>query len=128
MPVAHFNLGNIVATGDHGSRPLIPGIDPGGSRLGQPLKPALLIQDCWIEVQDLGIFGTTDTQVIGYNLKLSQEQSLSPGLLLPIAKIIGTQQDGTGMGAPIIDKIFSPHKRVWVAKYVGVRVAESGGA
>ncbi len=90
MPTAFFDSGAITTSGDTVPRQLIPGIEPGGSRVGAPTKPALQLRDVWLEqivdIVDAGV--TADFTRAMVFLKLSQESDLSPGLLLPIANIV----------------------------------------
>ncbi len=131
MPHAVFNLGNRDATADLAARPLIPGIEPGGSRLGQATKPALLIRDAWIEVIDSPTtFGATDFNMMTWYLKLSQETDLTPGLLLPIAQTGFALQEVSAVGQRVyflnIVKLFHAQGTVWAPRVVGVRVVEVG--
>lgn len=128
MPHAIFDLGPQTAAIEGAVRTLIPGIEPGGSRLGQALKPALLIQDVWAEVVRMQVQDSApDFAVVTYMLKLSQELDLNPGLLLPVAQLIASHTaagaDSSGVQViPLGDKLAGT---VWVPKVVGVRAVEN---
>ena len=128
MPHAVFSPGAQASGGDFVGRPMIPGVEPGGSRVGQPTKPALLIKNAWVELQDISL-ASTDAQGWRIGLKLSQETDLSPGLVLPVAVLLGSS-DGTSnhLFKGILDQ--TPRESMlgslWAPKMVGVRLDEIG--
>ena len=132
MPHAVFNLGTQSSTADLAARLLIPGIEPGGSRAGRAMKPALLIRNAWIEPIDLGTGNGEDLDYnsMTYFLKLSQELGMDPGLLLPIAHTGYELREGSGVGRYSFNRtfldIFKAHGTVWVPRVVGIRVVETG--
>ena len=135
MPHAVFNLGSQTATGDLAARNLIPGIEPGGSRAGRDTKPALLIRDAWIEVNDVTIVGAAnDFNGFQIYLKLSQELDLTPGLILPIAAVGMERAESTAVGFAsvgidsMVREMFRAQGTVWVPRVVGIRLLESGTA
>ncbi len=132
MPHAVFNLGSQVATGDLDGRHLIPGVEPGGSRAGRALKPALLIVDAWVEPNSVNAISTAATSQLTFSLKLSQELDLTPGLLLPIGSFGATRRQTTAVGEMISDlaasyqPLFRAQGTVWAPRVVGIRIAEAG--
>ncbi len=122
MPVAVFDTGIQTGAADVDPRQLIPGIEPGGSQAGQALKAALLIKDAWAELVDIVDAGTApgfqQTQV---RLKLSQEDDLSPGLVLPVANLYvsktGTAQE---FNAVQVEQIFRAQGSIWAPRVVGI--------
>lgn len=120
------------STGDvaESVRSLIPGIEPGGSRVGQPLKPALLIHNARILVTNWDPTNARDYHGITVTLKLSQNQSLNPGLHLLVA-VMGEnveEADTTGrFSSPlVINDLFDGRGSVWAPAFVGARVDVSG--
>ncbi len=130
MPHAVFSHGETTATTEAIARPLIPGVEPGGSRVGQATKPALLIRDCWVEPIDVNVTGGVGGNFMSYYLKLSQESDMTPGLLLPIA-VFGAEVDSevaaTGI-KEVVKDLFRAQGTVWAPRFVGVRVVEVGAA
>lgn len=126
MPRAIFDLPGGSGNGSFGARHLIPGVEPGGSRVGQPFKPALLIRDAWIEPLTLDIAAAGMDQLT-VHLRLSQEQSLDPGLLLPIHSLgmraITTTEDIVGIwDIPYGHKLAGT---IWAASWVGIEIVVS---
>ncbi len=129
MPHAVFNLGTLAATTEARARPLIPGIEPGGSRAGEAMKPALLIRDAWLEFQDATTLATPDLASWLFYLKLSQEADMTPGLQLPIGGVrMGETVTANQPTFVAIDDLFHAQGTVWAPRFVGVRVVENGGA
>ncbi len=94
MPHAVLNSGTQTADGVFDFRGLVPGVEPGGSRAGQPFKPALLIQDMWISLTAISTdTGLGDGQIRAF-LKLSQEIGMNPGLRILIEELMVTQASG----------------------------------
>ena len=134
MPHAVFNLGVQSGSGNFRARSLIPGVEPGGSRVGQPTKPALLIRDAYCEIQDYTMLGATDFNGFRVYLKLSQELDMTPGLILPVA-VIGAEldeADATGQNVlgtqQIHDHIFRAQGTIWAPRMVAIRLEERGTA
>lgn len=129
MPHATFEMATAVtADALRGVRQIVPGVEPGGSRVGQPVKPALLIRDAWIELIDLVGQSVNDfNQMTGY-LKLSQEQGLNPGFLIGVAQVGSDTQTGAGgIGLhSAVRSIFHEHGTVWAPKYIGAAWFEQG--
>ncbi len=125
MPHAVYNLGNQNTSVDLLGRPLVPGVEPGGSRAGRDLKPALLIRDAWIEVIGQSTIGATGDELATYNLKLSQEVDLTPGLLLPVAQV-RMSGNATNNEDVDVDDIFRAQGTIWAPRVVGVRLVEFG--
>ena len=127
MPHTVWPTGLQTGTGDFLPRPLIPGIEPGGSRLGHPTKPALLIRDAFVMINELDV-ATEDFHALEVYLKLSQEEDLDPGLTLPVANI-SFMSDGTTNpdAAPSVEQL-GKHLigSIWTPAYVGIRVVERG--
>ncbi len=122
MPHVVFESGAVVATSDFASRPLIPGIEPGGSRLGHPTKPALLIQEAKIVVNDLSITDTDDFWNVLVDLKLSQENSLVPGLLLDVGNLMGAvPATAQALSSIHQEDTFRAQGTVWAAAFMGIR-------
>ena len=66
------------------------------------------------------------TELLTLFLKLSQEISMDPGLLLPIAEIGMVQNDATGGQALILNDLWMAEGRIFAPTYVGVRQQEVG--
>ncbi len=136
MPHTTFEMAAIIAadTPDIDTKQLVPGIEPGGSRVGMPTKPALLIMDAWIELIDVihGAGGDDFNQFTGY-IKMSQDQDMDPGIILPVAQVGGQRQVVTAVGENIfgnnsvIYKLFHEQGSIWAPKYVSAAWFEQGG-
>lgn len=126
MPHAVFDLGSQNATADLLPRHMIPGIEPGGSRVGQPMKPALRILDVFVEPIAVTFSATPSAQQATVYLKLSQELDLTPGLLLPVAYIGANVIEATAVGrfgtAVVVENLFKAQGSVWAPRVVGVRL------
>ena len=135
MPHVEIGVGTQTATTTdfQTARSLIPGIEPGGSRVGQPTKPALLIRDCWVEPAGVGLGSATSINQALWFLKLSQELTMDPGLILPIAAYGAEQRVSTSVGIHVyplggmFQDLFRTKGTIWAAKYVAVGVTEIGG-
>ena len=128
MPHAVFDLAAQTATNEGAQRNLIPGIEPGGSRAGRAMKPALLIQNLWAEVVRVQIQDSaTDFAVVTYFLKMSQELDLTPGLQLPVVQIVGshTAAGADAQGVQIIPLGQHFAGTLWAPRIVGVRALEN---
>ncbi len=133
MPHAVFSLGSQVTDVVLAERNLVPGVEPGGSRAGEPTKPALLIRDCWVVPNRLAmIAGTTADINTLVSLKLSQEVGLDPGLNLPIAFFNRERLQSSAVGeyaaAWMMKEVFHAQGTVWAPRRVGLRVEHAGGA
>ena len=135
MPHAVFELGILTQTTEARSRPIIPGVEPGGSRVGQATKPALLIKDCYLELIDTAPdVSAANFSMMSYFLKLSQELDMTPGLQLPIAQVYwnliesnsGTAGSAAGLGVVMRD-LFRAQGTIWAPRGVGIRAVEVGG-
>ena len=126
MPHAVLFLGAVAADTEGDARQLVPGIEPGGSRAGHPFKPAVLLQNAWIEVVNAA-HGLGDVYFgARVFLKLSTEEDLSTGLLLPVAQF-GDHSQTAGVGeatvAPlVINDLFQAQGTIWVPHVIGLRV------
>lgn len=132
MPHAVLDRINSAVDVNASPRSLIPGVEPGGSRVGQPTKPALLIKEAYWEPQRAQILSGADTDFsCVISLKLSQELDLTPGLLLPVASFLANrgQGDATGSwGADMpVDQVFRGQGSIWAPRVVGVRLEFEGG-
>jgi len=130
VPHIEIGTGSQSATFDGFERQLIPGIEPGGSRAGEPMKPALLIQDAYIEIVDIATMHTEDFNQALYAIKLSQEQTLDPGLLLPLAQVGTSVTEVSAVGQRVtplgIKDLFHAQNTLWAAKWLGIRMFERG--
>ncbi len=125
MPHAVLETGPLTSTNEAVAiRTLIPGIQPGGQFAGREMKPALLIQNAFLEALDID----PDQDAIGPEsahvfLKFSQESDLDPGLIVPVG-YIGWKTEGAAFGtAPVVvNQEFNAHGSIWVPAYVGLRV------
>lgn len=129
MPHALFNPGALAATIEVQDRPLIPGVSPGGSRLGHPMKPALLITGCSMKVNRFDPAGGDAMWVVCY-LKLSQEMDMTPGQLLRIGSVGGATLAATPeiTGTVIQDDGHQLVGQVWVPRRVGLRFVLANGS
>lgn len=123
MPHVVFELGNLTVTQDRQARPLIPGVEPGGSRVGQPTKPALLLTGAAIVVNDISITDTAEFWLAHIDLKLSKDVDLNPGFLLDVGTIyggvLGTAQH---VSALEVNDEFQARNTIWAPAFMGVRV------
>ncbi len=126
MPHKVWDLGQLASSGDVAPTPLIPGVEPGGSRAGQPTKPALLIQDCGVQFNDIDLAAGADLRGVNVFLKLSQEPDLNPGLLLHIGGVHILSEEATSVGlAPIVvHNDFHHQGTIWAPAFVGVKFME----
>ncbi len=126
MPHAVFDSGSQVSPTQISGRSLIPGIEPGGSRVGEPLKPALLINDVFAEVAaiDMGAGGDLKTARIG--LKLSQDNDLTPGLVLPVLAYQTDLGAALAEGRGLQENLGRVLRgTVWAPAYVGLNIITS---
>lgn len=134
MPHTIFSPGAQTTTIDSaiGNRQLIPGIEPGGSRAGHPMKPAVLLKKAWIEITAFDFLASTTA--LGYLifLKMSSERLLDPGLILPVAEVASQVNEvsavGQRVGNLIINDLWEFEGTVWVPGWMGVRFIEIGTA
>ena len=127
MPHKVWNTGAVTATSEIQGASLVPGIEPGGSRAGQATKPALLLRDAWIVINDLQDSSTNDLDTLNVELKLSQELDLTPGLLLGIASVhAGVLGTANQFGAMAINKHFGAAGTLWAPRIVGLRLTVTG--
>jgi len=131
MPTAIFDTTGLTAGNEviGTQRSLIPGIEPGGSRAGRDLKPALLIVDCRASLQNLADAGTTtDFQTTSVFLKLSQEFGLIPGLELRIADATLAKTATANLWNSIqVQQQFRAQGTIWVPRNVGLFVEPGSG-
>ncbi len=129
----------MAATSDFNPRSLVPGIGPGeGIRdilAKTRQKYALVILDAYFLLTTLGAGASWSSAAI--YLKLSQDPTLNPGLILPVAAVyqVGNVLGGTG-GTASGDRIINWSQKdfgeklagsVWAPRYTGVRLVEVGG-
>lgn len=113
------------------ARQLVPGIEPGGSRAGKATKRALLIRDAWIQIVNMSFDGGVD-QVNGFtmDLKLSQENDMTPGLLLPIGQVAMDFHEATAVartyGSVVYNNLFHEQGTIWAPRFVATRYAPIG--
>lgn len=129
MPHAVFDLGSLStpSSADHAARQLIPGIEPGSSRAGADFKPALLIRDAYIQLNEADIPMSSQTYGANVFLKLSQEQDLTPGLLLLVGGFRGDINRVTTASEYSQDVAFQQlgsklAGQIWVPHFVGIRL------
>lgn len=125
MPHAVFDTGSISATSDSLSRTLVPGVEPGGSRVGQPLKPAVLLQDAHMEVLEFDT-ATEDFNSARLFLKMSKNNNLNPGLNLLVGSVHSSAVGATNPNALYVEQNFKAKGTIWAAAYLGVRMVETG--
>jgi len=128
MPHIAFPVGSQTSSGDFVPRQLIPGVEPGGSRVGRS-KPALLLRDAKLQISDIAD-GTAspDYMTVTVNLKLSQEPNLDPGLLLPIAQIQVARRLANDFASLSMHDLWMASGTIWAAAYVGIRLEINGFA
>ncbi len=127
MPTLVFRNLTPNSTGDvdRSARQVIPGVEPGGSRVGAPLKPALLIKDIKMTVLDLDAAAEDFNRITLY-LKLSQSHNLNPGLHLPIGMAI-MGEDATPARQTYLEReLFEAQGTVWAPRVVGIHAVEQG--
>ncbi len=133
MPHTVFDIGIESATADLVPNQILPGVEPGMGIKNifeqKRMKPAMLLNDAYVEVADFITSAAAD--IVGYRgfLKLSQSPDLNPGLILPIFQFVA-HQDGTT--ADVSNAMVSEQMgqrlagTVWCPRYLGVRVEEIG--
>lgn len=129
MPHVVFAPATRATTADVTPRPIIPGVEPGGSQAGKN-KPVLLIRDCWLEVRNLADTGVTvETQTIEVDLKLSKEQDLSPGLLLSVGRVHAAATATASLYNDVnVEQVFAAHGTLWAPAFVGLRINFASGS
>lgn len=128
MPHAVFEMEPSGATVILGPRELIPGVTPGGQFAGKA-KPALLINDAYVQLHDMESAAAADVGSWVVELLLSQELDMTPGLLLPVADI-NIAQTGTAELIQAFKVEQHGHRlagTIWAPRLVGVRVGEGTG-
>ncbi len=83
-----------------------------------------------MEVLDVGDLSSAgENAAIKVNLKLSQEESLNPGLLLTVEEILvfATAAAEASIGSMSRTKTFGAQGTIWAPSFVGVRLGEQGG-
>ncbi len=90
------------------------------------MKPALLILNAWMAINNFSTSAVADVQMVAVGLKLSQEQDLDPGLVLPVAEIIvgNTEVAVSIFDSIVIRDMFHAQGTIWCPAWVGVRLAE----
>ncbi len=126
MPHAVFQTGTQLSATQVLPRQMIPGIEPGGSRVGEPLKPALLINDLWAEIEAIDMGAGADLKTARMGLKLSQDNDLTPGLILPVFAYQNDLGGAIGEGRDMQELGHHHIGTVWVPAYVGINVTASG--
>lgn len=128
MPHTHYNTGSQSANGDFAVRPLIPGVEPGGSRAGRS-KPALLIRN--MEVSFLNVtpaFAGADFEEMRVNFKMSQDVDMDPGLVLRVADmylVAGGAATGGGQGLHV-HKFDYWRGTLWAPAYTAIQLRFGG--
>ncbi len=127
MPIKVFSSSQHSTGTTELATPLIPGVEPGGSRAGQPFKPALLIRD--IQVQWQEFVPGLDSDLVNAILVLSQEQDLTPGMHLDVSSAMAGATDTTlAASAAVVQKLERSHSgTVWAPAWVGIRGERSTG-
>lgn len=130
MPHISFDTGAVSGEFNGNARNVIPGVEPGGSRVGHPTKPALLIKDCYAEIVDYANGDATgDWERSRVFLKLSQETDLTPGLILPVAAVAAGKSGTANIwNAFQVTQEFKAQGSVWAPRVVGVFISDVGGA
>ncbi len=127
MPLARFDTGAAV-TGDtiFGARSLIPGVEPGGSKVGQPLKPALLIKDCDFILRTID--PDADQNDVLVTLELSKEQDMDPAQRLYVGSVHASSLDTTQeMNSLVVSQNFKDQGTIWAPAYVSGRIFATAG-
>lgn len=129
MPHITFEPANLSVSANLVGRPVIPGVEPGGSRAGQPMKPALLIKDAWLELRDYRDSGAVEeVQTVEVLLKLSRDKDLEPGLLLSVGRIRAVATATANQFNQIdVKQEFEAQGTIWAPAYVGLRVIFTQG-
>jgi len=130
LPHSVFNIGDQPAAVTDFFRQLVAGQAPAeGMVIGrsrQP-RPAIQIQDAWIEVNDFDV-ATEDFHQIKISLALSNTRPpTTASLLLPVGRVSQSSDATTNPDAPLaVEQLFKAQGTIWVAQYVGIDVQESG--
>jgi len=124
MPHIIFETGTLSATDDAlGARPLIPGVEPGGSRVGAPTKPVLLLKEAYMVVNDLVVTANDEFWKVHVDLKLSKENTLVPGLLLDVGNVMGGIATADNAASSMVQHDeFAARGTIWAAAFIGLRV------
>lgn len=134
MPLAVFTHladgSEVSATTVSPRRALIPGVEPGGSKVGQPLKPALLIVNAWVQVIDINLLSVNALNMATMDIVLSQEVSMDPQFVIPVAQIGMQRTEETTVGftatSLVINNLFHEHGSIWAPRFVASRIVEEG--
>lgn len=96
------------------------------------MKAALLLQNAWVEPVDIALNtdGATGTDSVTWILKLSQEQSMNPGLILPVAWWGGETQEASAVARfgvmTNFVRVFRARNTLWAPKWIAVGVIVRG--
>jgi hypothetical protein len=132
MPHVTFTTGRISSTSEFGARQLVPGIEPGskirGLRKARRFRPAMVIRQAYVQLEDIVTPASADIGVAFVELKLSQEQDLTPGLLLPVSQFVVGSTSTANLIQTIMEERLGDFisGTVWVPRFVGVRVGITG--
>ncbi len=130
MPHMVFNLGDQPASVVGFFRPFVAGVEPASSVVigaGRAFRPAILLQDAWIEVNDFDV-ATEDFHQIKLSLALSNNRPPTLGsLLLPVGRVSQSSDGATNPDAPLtVEQLFKAQGTVWAAANIGISIQESG--
>ncbi len=128
MPHMVFNLDDQPAAVRTQFRQLVAGIEPGsGVRIGRSrrVKPLILIEDAWIQVNDFDV-ATEDFHQILLSLALSNEIPPQESLLLPVGRVSGSSSQATNEGGPLVEQLFRAQGTTWAVRNIGIDIQEAG--
>ncbi len=91
------------------------------------LRPAIVIMDAWIEVNDFDV-ASEDFHQMKYSLALSNARPPTiASLLLPVGRVSQSSDGTTNPDAPLaVEQLFKAHGTIWACQWIGVDVQESG--
>ena len=125
-----FNLGDRPAADVVQFRQLVAGVEPGSDlvigRSRNP-RPAILLQDAWIEVNDFDV-ATEDFHQMKYSLALSNTRPpTTASLLLPVGRVSQSSDGTTNPDAPLsVEQLFKAQGTIWAVQNIGVSIQETG--
>ena len=128
MPHSVWNLGDQPASTRVQERAFVASIQPAqGVVIGRSraVKPMLVIQDAWLELNDFDV-ATEDFHQTKYSLALGKDP-LNTALLLPVAALRQSSDGTTNPDAPLeVEQLFRAQGSMWAAAKIAIDIQEAG--
>ena len=129
MPHTVWNLGDQPAAVRVQPRPFVGGVKPAQEIVigrSRAVKPMLMIQDAWIEVNDFDV-ASEDFHQIKLSLALGKDP-LNTALLLPVGRVSFASDGTTNPDAPLqVEQLFRAQGTRHAAALVAIDIQEAGG-